>query len=245
MKNWLAQSSPALKARLAGILYLLNVITYGYSYGTVRDKILAVGNAAVTANNILANEMILRLCFASEIVAGVCYIAVTLLLYGLLKPVNKSLSMLAAFFSLVGCTVVAIGSLFIYAPLLVLGGVEYLKVFKVEQLQALALLSLNLHIVAADICMVFFGCYCIVIGYLIFRSTFMPRIIGVFMVIAGAGYLTFLSPPLAQYLFPNVLTPAGALGEFSLMLWLLVFGVNSQRWRQQAGAALEEVSLSL
>jgi hypothetical protein len=218
---------------------LFNVITYGYSYGTVRDKILAVGNAAQTAHNILANEMLLRMCFAAENVAGICYLTVTLLLYDLLKPVNKSISLLAAFFSLTGCAVVSIGSLFNYAPLLILSGEGYLKSFPPEQLQAISLLSLNLHTVAADICMVFFGCYCIMIGYLILRSTFMPRIIGIFMAIGGFGYLTFLSPPLAQYLFPHVLTPAGILGEFSLMLWLLVFGVNPEHWKQQASAALE------
>ena len=85
--------------------------------------------------------------------------------------------------------------------------------------------------------MVFFGWYCLLIGYLIFRSTFMPRILGVFMAIAGLSYQLFLSPPLANYLFPYVVKPAGALGELSLILWLLVMGVNNQRWREQASAA--------
>jgi hypothetical protein len=237
--EWISKSSPRFKARIAGVFYLLNAVTYGYAYGHLGSKFLAAGNAAATANNILANETLLRICFAAEIVACICYIVVTLLLYDLFKPVSRSISLLAAFFSLAGCAVGALGSLFIYAPLLILNGEPYLSVFKLEQLQALALFSLNLHNVAADISMVLFGVYCILIGTLILRSTFMPRIIGAFMALAGLGYLTFLSPPLAQSLFPHVLTPAGALGEFSLLLWLLIFGVNSQRWKQQAAAAVE------
>jgi hypothetical protein len=148
--------------------------------------------------------------------------------------VNKGLSLSAAFFSFGGCIIQAVSSLFYLAPLVVLGGAPYLNAFKLEQLQALALLFLDVRVQFTNIFMVFFACYCILIGYLILRSKFMPRIIGVFMAIAGFGYMTFLSPPLAHNLFPHVLIPAGALGEGSLILWLLIFGVNSQRWKEQA-----------
>jgi uncharacterized protein DUF4386 len=106
-----------------------------------------------------------------------------------------------------------------------------------EQLQALALMFLKLRAQASSIYMVFFGWYCLLIGYLIFRSTFLPRILGAFMAIAGLSYQLFLSPPLANYLFPYIVKPAGALGELSLILWLLVIGVNAQRWKEQASAA--------
>jgi hypothetical protein len=231
----IAASSPALKARIAGIVYLINGVAYGYVDGTIHGKFIVDGNAAATAQNILANGPLLRTCFAVELISAACYVVVTLLLYDLLKPVNRSISLLAAFFSLMGCAVAILAGLFTFAPLIVMGGASYLSVFKVEQLQALALLSLNLHTVAASICMVFFGFYCLLIGYLIFRSTFMPRIIGVFMAITGLTYQLFLSPPLATYLFPYVVKPAGALGELSLLLWLIIFGVNAQRWKQQAG----------
>jgi hypothetical protein len=121
--------------------------------------------------------------------------------------------------------------------LVILGGQHYLGVLKVEQLQALALMCLELRAQASSIYMVFFGFYCLLIGYLIFRSSFLPRILGVFMAIAGLAYQTFLSPPLANDLFPYVVAPAGALGELSLILWLLVIGVNTERWREQASAA--------
>jgi hypothetical protein len=113
-----------------------------------------------------------------------------------------------------------------------------MSVFKLDQLQALALLFLRLHAQAYNSSLVFFGFYCLLIGYLIFRSTFLPRILGVLMAIAGLGWLTFLSPPLADYLSPYILAP-GVLGEGSLTLWLLVKGVNEQRWKEQASAAGE------
>ena len=138
--------------------------------------------------------------------------------------------MLAAFFSLVGCAVGAFGSLFQLAPLVVLGGAQSLGVFNVEQLQALALVLLKLGAQANNIGLVFFGCYCLLIGYLIFRSDFLPAILGVLMAIGGAGWLTnsfisFLSPPLARSLSSWMMAP-GILGEAALTLWLLVMGVK-------------------
>jgi hypothetical protein len=228
-----------MKARLAGVIYLISGMAYSYADGNVHGKILVTGDAAATAHNILANGRLLQLSFASNLISTVLYITVTLLLYELLKPVNRSISLLAAFFSMAGSVIGAFGSLFTIAPLTILGGAPYLSVFTAEQLQAMALLSLNLNVIVAGISMVLFGCYCILLGFLILRSRFMPRIIGAFLIIAGLTYQVFLSPPLAASLFSRVVMPAGALGEGSLILWLLLFGVNSQRWKQQAGAAEE------
>jgi hypothetical protein len=144
--------------------------------------------------------------------------------------------LLAAFFGLVGCAITAFGSLFQLAPFVVLGGAPYLNVFNIEQLRALALMFLKLNTLTADICLVLFGFYDLLIGYLIFRSTFLPRFLGVLMALAGLGWLTFLYPPLANSLSPHVLV-LGFLAELLLMLWLLVKGVNVQRWKEQARAA--------
>lgn len=144
--------------------------------------------------------------------------------------------MLAVFFSLVGCAILAVASLFRVAPLVVLGGDQYLGAINVDQLRALASLFLELYRQTVNICFVFFGVYCLLIGYLIFKSTFLPRILGVFLVIAGLGWLTFLFPPLANYLSPYILV-VGVLAELALMLWLLVMGVNVQRWNEQAADA--------
>ena len=236
MMERIAEASPRFKARITGVFYLLNGLTYGFAAGSVRGKLFVFGDAAATAHNILAHEPLYRLGFAADLIAAVCYVIVTLLLYDLLRPVNRTLSLLAAFFSLVGCAVMALSTAFYLAPLVVLGGGQYSSVFKVEQLQALALMFLQLHAQAASIYMVFFGCYCLLIGYLIFRSTFLPRILGVLMAIAGLCWLTFLSPPLANYLSPYILA-LGILGEGLLCLWLLMMGVNVPRWKGQASSA--------
>jgi hypothetical protein len=116
----------------------------------------------------------------------------------------------------------------------VLGGAQYLNVFKVEQLQALTLMFLNLYGQCFNISFVFFGFYCLLIGYLIFRSSFLPRILGAGMALAGSGWLIFLSPALAKHVSPY--NPAAG-GEVALTLWLIVAGVNAQRWKEQASAA--------
>ena len=223
-------------ARLTGVVYLLYFLTAVFAEFLVRGLVVS-GDAAATANNILAHQPLYRLGLATALVATACYVAVTALFYDLFKPVNRSLSLLAAFFSLLGCAIQAFGGLLQLAPLVVLGEGQYGSGFKAEQLRALALMFLDLNAQAVSISLVFFGFYCLLIGYLILRSSFLPRILGVPMAIAGFGWLSFLSPPLAGYLSPYILV-LGFLAELSLCLWLLVIGVNVSRWKQQqAGAA--------
>ncbi len=233
-----AGASPRLKARIAGLLYLLTFLTGGIALFAGRGLIVPE-DAAATAANILALESSFRLSFAADLLVIACYIAVTALFYDLFKPVSRSLSRVAALFSLVGCAIQASAAFLNLAPLAVLGGAPYLNAFKVEQLQALALLFLKLHSQAYNLGLVFFGFYCLLIGCLILRSTFLPRVLGVLMVLAGLGWLTFLSPPLAKSLSTYVLVP-GILGEGSLTLWLLAMGVNVQRWNDQASAAAQQ-----
>jgi Domain of unknown function (DUF4386) len=179
MMKRFAETSPSLKARIAGVFYSLNIVT-GVLALVVRDSL---GQAAV-------------------LIATVCYIAVTLLFYDIFKPVNKGLSLFAAFFSLVGCGLGALSAL-------------HLGPSRINPL-------------------VFFGLYCLLIGYLILRSIFLPRILGALMVIAGLGWLTFLFGPLANRLSPYNMA-LGGIAEGLLTLWLLVMGVNVQRWKEQAG----------
>jgi hypothetical protein len=237
MTDRLGQASPRPRARITGVVYLVYFLTAALGEFFHRGFVVS-GDAAATANNILAHQPLFRLGLATGLIATACYIAVTALFYDLFKPVNRSLSLLAAFFSLVGCAISAFASLFQLSPFVVLGGSQYLNVFKVEQVRALALMFLELNTQAAHIYLVFFGVYCLLIGYLIFRSVFLPRILGVLMAFAGLGWLTFLSPPRASYLSPYILV-LGFLAELALCLWLLVMGVNVQRWKEQAGAAEE------
>jgi len=148
---------------------------------------------------------------------------------------------LAAFFRLIQVAILGVNLLNHFAPLVLLKGASFSAVFKVDQLQALALVSLELYAQGFFIAMVFFGVHCLLIGYLVCRSAFLPRILGVLMAITGLGYLThsfalFLSPAFAAHLFPYLMA-LGLPGELSLSLFLLVLGVNVQRWKEQASAA--------
>ena len=174
-----AEASP--RARTAGVFYLLT---------------FATGIPALFVHN--------KLGLAAGLIAGACYIAVTLLFYYLFKPVNRRLSLLAAIISLVGCIIGPLG--------------------------------LVIHALSRINALVFFGFYCLLIGYLILKSAFLPRILGALMAFAGLGWLTFISPALAHSLSPYNLVP-GMIGEGTLTFWLLVMGVNEQRWKEQASAA--------
>lgn len=231
----LNSASPRTRARLTGVVYLLFFVTavLGSVIAPGISGPGATGDAAATASNIMAHQTAFRVGWALDLTSTAFYVALMALFYQLFKPVNRTLALLAAFLGLVGCAVTAFGNLFQLAPLVVLGGSPYLSVFNPQQLHALALLFLNLNVQVGYIALVFFGGFQIVLGYLIFASTFLPRIIGALIALAGVGWLTFLSPPLANQL----LTPLEVLGivaEASLMLWLLVRGVNSRRWTEQA-----------
>jgi hypothetical protein len=203
----------------------------------VRNRLVVSDDAAETATNILAHEPLWRWGFAGDIIAFASYIALTALLYKLFKPVNRSLSLVAAFFGLAASVVQAISSLFHLAPLVLLGGAPYLSAFTTEQLQALAFVFLRLRAAAYhNIGLVFFGVYLLLIGILILRSRFLPRMLGVLMVFAGLSYLLFVSPPLVRSLQPYILVFPG-VGQISFCLWLLVIGINAQRWKEQASAA--------
>jgi hypothetical protein len=163
---------------------------------------------------------------------------ITALFYDLLKPAGRSVSLLSAFLGLAGCIIKTFSRLFYIAPLFVLGGSHYLIAFNQEQLQALSLLFLNVNDRGAGMALAFFGLYAVLTGYLIIRSTFLPRFLGVLSVIAGVGWLAFFYPRLGYPLFFYI-APSGLLGAAALILWLLVFGVNEQRWKERARVAVE------
>ncbi|HKE03549.1 MAG TPA: DUF4386 domain-containing protein [Blastocatellia bacterium] len=244
MMEQIAGASPRLRARTAGALWLIIIVAASFSEFFVRGRIVVDGDAAATATNILAHEPLYRLGAAAALIYLLCDTAVALILYELLKPVSRSLSLLASFFRLAMVAILGSNLLNLFAPLVLLKGAPLLTAFKAEQLQALALVSLKVYAQVFFIpAMLFFGFHCLLIGYLIYRSTFLPRILGALMAITGLCYLTnsfanVLSPALAARLF-TYLMPLGLPGELSLTLWLLAIGVNVQRWKDQAGAAEE------
>ena len=232
--------SPRLLARITGVFYLLTILTGIFAQGFVGGRLVVSGDAAATATNILTHESLFHLGFTVYMVEMACQIAMTALFYELLKPVSRSVSLLAAFLGLAGCVIKTLSRLFYLAPLLVLGGAPYLSVFNLEQLQALALLFLKVNDQGAGIALAFFGLATFLKGCLIFRSTFLPRILGVLGILGGLGWLSFLYPPLGYRLFPYV-AALGLLGAIAQILWLIVFGVNEQRWKEQAGAAAASI----
>jgi Domain of unknown function (DUF4386) len=234
MMERIAEASPRFKARIAGVFEVLEGMTSAFGQVFVLGRLVVFSDAAATAANILGHQPLFWLGFVSSVIGVACHIAWTLLFYELFKPVNRSLSLLAAFVGLVVCGLQALTSLLYLAPLLILQGGSSVSAFTAEQLQALALIFLKLNAYAFEIDLVFFGFWCVLAGYLIFRSTFLPRILGVLLAIDGLGWATYMYPPLASYLFPFI-AAASALAEIPLQLWLVVMGVNPQRWKEQAG----------
>jgi len=185
MEEWIEKGLRNPKARVTGAVYLFYFLTAIPAQFLLGGRLAAYGNA-------------------TNLIATAFYVILTLLFYGMFKPVNRILSLLAALFSLAGCVVMTLG---------------------------------QFHVVPLSMSpMLFFGPYCLLIGYLIFRSIFLPRVLGVFMALAGLGWLGFLSPTVAHSLtlYIEVL---GIFAEASLMLWLIVMGVNVQRWKEQWSAA--------
>lgn len=226
------ETSPQAYARTAGVFYLFEGVTAVFGQMFVLGKLVVPGDVAATAANILGHETLFRLGFASSLMAVAFHIALALLFYELLKPVSRNVSLLAMFLILVGCATQALAGLLYAAPLIVLTGGSVFSAFTTEQLQALAIVFLKLNGQSFNAYLVFFGMWCALVGYLIVRSTFLPRIIGLLMMVAGLGYLTLLWPPLATYLYPFNLAVA-APGEISLLLWLLVKGVNVPKWKEE------------
>jgi Domain of unknown function (DUF4386) len=237
MTERIREASPSFLARIAGALYLITILTGIFSAGYATGKLVVTGDAAATAANILANRGLFQLAFAVYLIEMACQVAITALFYDLLKPAGRTVSLVAAFLGLTGCVIKTFSRVFFIAPLFILGGAHYLSVFSAEQLKALALLFLKVNDRGAGAALVFFGFYAILTGYLIIKSTFLPRILGVLSMIGGLGWLTFLYPPLGGRLFPFIALFA-ILGAAALIVWLLVKGVNEQRWKEQASAAV-------
>jgi hypothetical protein len=240
LKERIAELRPRSLARMAGACQLIEALTATFGQVIVLDRLVVHGNAAATAANIAGHERIFWAGFASALIGVVFHIAWAFLIYDLFKYVNRRVSLFATFVILVGCAVQALTILFYIAPLFVLSGGSSFSAFTTDQLQGLAFLFLRLNGAAFNIYLVFFGLWCVLIGLLIFRSTFLPRVLGVLIAISGFAWMMYLWPPLANRLFMPYIAGASALGEVPLELWLLVMAVNAQRWKEQALAAAVE-----
>src|SRR5438128_5590091 len=237
MTNHTVNSSPKLCARIGGALYLIIIVIGLFGEAFVRDRLIVSGDAAATAANIMSHESLWRFHIAAELFLLICAVVLLLILYALLRPVSRDLALLAVFINLVSIGIEAATTMYLLQALFPRGNAGYLKALTREQLYAMASLSLISHGYGFSVSLLFFGCFCLIVGYLIFRSGYLPKTIGVLMQIAGLSYLTnsfalILSPAFANRLFPAILLPA-FVGEASLCLWLLVKGVNVPKWQKQ------------
>jgi hypothetical protein len=231
------EMTPRTKARFTGALYLLYVIAGVYAQAFVSDRIVVSRDAAMTAANILANQSSYSLGFTVYLIEMAGQIATAVLFYQLLKPVSRTGAMLAAAFELTGCGIKIFSRLFYFMPLLVLtGGASSLGAFNKEQLDAIATLLFRINNNGAAIALAFFGFSTLLNGWLIYRSGFLPRWLGVIGIIGGLGWLTFLSPPLGMRLF-LYLALYSLIGVLVMCGWLLTVGVDEQRWRDRATEA--------
>ena len=233
-----AETSPLIYARLTGLLLLLLVVVGPFSQLYVPSTLIVPGDATATADNIRASESLFLSGIVGQSVVFLTEIVLTVLLYVLLRPVSRTLSLVAAFARLALAIIQGINLLPYFIALLLLSGAGYLSVFEPAQSDALALLFLNAHGYGVFIWQLFFGFHLAVLGYLIFKSGYFPRILGVVMVFAALGYLI---DAYGNILYPNytetfgLVAGVGALfGELPFFLWLAIKGVNVQRYNERA-----------
>jgi Domain of unknown function (DUF4386) len=236
-----AETSPLVYARIAGILAILLVVLGPFSLIYVPSTLIVPGDATATADNIRASESLFRTAIISDLVIFFDEIVLTVLLYVLLRPVSRTLSLVAAFARLSMAVIQGINQLPSLIVLLLLSGAGYFAAFEPSQLDALVLLFLNAREYGVYIWQSVFVLHLVVLGYLVFKSGYFPRVLGVLLILGALGYLT---DSIGNILFPNyepifgvVVAVTSIIGELPFFLWLLIKGVNVQKWHDRASAA--------
>ena len=233
-----AETSPLIYARLTGLLLLLLVVVGPFSQLYVPSTLIVPGDATATADNIRASESLFLSGIVGQSIVFLTEIVLTVLLYVLLRPVSRTLALVAAFARLAMTVVMGINLLPYFIALLLLSGAGYLTVFEPAQSDALALLFLNAHQYVVYIWEIFLGLHLLVLSYLVFKSGYFPRILGVLLVLPALGYLihgygSFLFPNYEE-IFAGVVGVSAVIGELPFFLWLLIKGVNVQRYNERA-----------
>jgi len=228
-------------ARIAGLLYLIIIIAGIFAEFGVRSGLVVSGDSAATVNNIIASESLFRIGIVADLIMIMSDVALALLFYVLFKVVNNTISLLAAFFRLTQAAILGFNLLNLFFVLQLLDGTAFLNSLGADQLQTHVMLFLGAHGIGYSVGLVFFGVQCLVLGYLIYKSEFLPKALGVLMVIAGTGYLidSFALVIMSNYevyadIFAIVVFTPAIIGELALCLWLLVKGVNVERYEQRA-----------
>ncbi|MBB4801875.1 hypothetical protein HNP37_001936 [Flavobacterium nitrogenifigens] len=228
------ESSPQMYARIAGLLYLVIIVMGACSQAFVRNKLYVSGDAIATANNIIQNPFLWKIGITADLIMHICDLPVMIILYYFLKPVSKKLALLNLSFNLIQTAILVLNKLNLLTALFFLSDVDYLKSFSTEQLAGLSYLSIKVHNFGFGIGLIFFGFVCLFEGYLIFKSDYFPKAIGILMAIAGFCYLfnsfaLILEPELSHIM---LLMPC-LIAELSFSLWLVFKGVKLEIWKQK------------
>jgi hypothetical protein len=228
---------PRLLARIAGALYLIITGCALFAYLYVRNRVIIADDMTQTAANFLAQEQLYRGGFAAAVIVVICNLPLGLVLFELLKVVNPRIALLALVFIIASATLEAVNLFNYIEPLFTFSLPEYVRAFGPEQLQALARGPIKMFGYGLSVSLAFFGVFCVLIGILIFRSKFFPRILGLLMIVAGLTYWMnsfrlFLALPIPYLPWVTLVS------ELSLALWLVVVGVNEPKWRAQASKAI-------
>jgi Domain of unknown function (DUF4386) len=237
MTNKTVATSPQVYARTGGVLYLVTIVFGAFAEGFVMNKLVAPGDAVRTAHNIIASRGLWNVAVAGDLIVPIIAVAGVWISYVLLSPVSKSLILLDVFFTLVSLAVEAVSKLFLLLVLPILSTTGYLQAFEPRQLEILANLALRSHDIVFNIALIFFGCACLVEGYLIYKSGYFPKFIGILMQLAGLCYLVscfaaLFAPAIADLITPAILLPP-LIGESSYCLWLLIKGVDIGKWNER------------
>ena len=223
-------------ARAAGVLFLASIVAGGFGEFWVPSRLIASNSPAATAHNIVASDWLFRAGFGGYLVEACCDIGLTLILYVLPRPVSANIALLAVFFRLVATATFFGAEFFLFAASPILSGSDHLRSFSPEQLDALAFLSIKLYGYGSGITSIFYGVASVLIGYLIFESGYLPRLLGVLLALSGAGFVfrgfaLVLAP---AYASAAILIVVGVAG-LALTLWLPVRGVDVKKWHEKAG----------
>jgi hypothetical protein len=227
-------ASPSRTARAYALFFLTTLICGIIAQGVIAERLIAGGDAAKTAANILANGGLYRAGFSLYMIEMLAQITQALLLYELLKPVNRTVARVAVVFGVTGCGIKIFARLFYYAPLLFLASPAMMADGSAQSL-SMAMLKLNDQ--GAAMALLIFGFGTLLEGWLLLHATFVPRFIGVLAVLGGLCWLTFLWPPLGMQLF-MVSALIGLVGSVVTIGWFLIRGVDDERWREQARLAV-------
>ncbi len=240
MTTSISETSPSTRGRILAGLYLSVIVCGIIAQAVIADGLVVPNDAGKTAANILANKSLYRLAYTIFMVEMVAQVVASAMFYDLLKPVNRSLARITAIIGITGAGIKTFARVFYYTPLILLSGAPYLSAIEPTQLATVSLAFIKINNQGAAIALIFFGFETLLRGWLIYRSEFLPRFLGVLSMVGGLGWLTYLWPPLGSQAFMGVALSA-IVGVIATSGWLFIRGVDDAKWRERAALAATSI----